>query len=67
MLIFQRAIYARLTNPIRQAPAPTQLLPHWPYWGFLAYLGYSFAFGLVTLAIAVRVFGRSEANFAEEL
>jgi hypothetical protein len=43
------------------------LLPHWPYWGYLAYLGWSFAFGIITLAIAVRVFGRSEANFAEEL
>ena len=66
VLLFQRAIYARLTNP-HGAPGHTQLLPNWPYWGFLAYLGYSFAFGAITLAIAIRVFGRSEANFAEEL
>ena len=26
---------------------PTQLLPHWPYWGFVAYLGYSLAFALI--------------------
>jgi hypothetical protein len=29
--------------------------------------GWSFAFGVVVLTLAVRVFGRSEANFAEEL
>ena len=34
---------------------------------YLAYLGYSFAIGIVVMAIAVWVFGRSEANFAEEL
>jgi ABC-2 type transport system permease protein len=66
VLLFQRAIYARLDNVPKNA-APIQLLPHWPYWGYLAYLGWSFAFGIITLAIAVRVFGRSEANFAEEL
>ena len=33
-----------------------------------AYLGYSFAFGVVVLDDrASAVFGRSEANFAEEL
>ena len=35
--------------------------------GYLAYLGYSFVVGFVMLAIAIAVFGRSEANFAEEL
>jgi ABC-2 type transport system permease protein len=63
ILVFQRAIYARLDNK----SAHTQLLPHWPYWGYLAYLGMSVAFGIIVLTIAVRVFGRSEANFAEEL
>ena len=69
VLIFQRAIYARLDNvhTVNGIRSVTPLLPHWPYWAFLAYLGYSLAFALVTLAIAVRVFGRSEANFAEEL
>jgi ABC-2 type transport system permease protein len=66
VLIFQRAIYAKLTNP--DAPVGHQaLLPDWPYWGYVAYLGYSLAFGLIVMAIAIRVFGRSEANFAEEL
>jgi ABC-2 type transport system permease protein len=68
VLVFQRAIYARMTNPHPKGGGPPiQLLPNWPYWGFVAYLGYSLAFALITLAIAVRVFGRSEANFAEEL
>ena len=63
ILVFQRAIYARLDNKSTH----TQLLPHWPYLGYVAYLGMSVAFGLIVLTIAVRVFGRSEANFAEEL
>jgi ABC-2 type transport system permease protein len=71
VLIFQRALYARLNNPrvipIKADPKANQILPHWHMIGYLGYLGYSFAFGLVVLAIAVAVFGRSEANFAEEL
>jgi ABC-2 type transport system permease protein len=71
VLIFQRAIYARLNNPkvitTLADPKANQILPHWPITGYLAYLGYSFAFGFVMLAIAISVFGRSEANFAEEL
>jgi ABC-2 type transport system permease protein len=63
VLIFQRAIYARTDNPTLH----TGILPHWPYTTYLAYLGYSFAFGIVMFFIAVSVFGRSEANFAEEL
>jgi ABC-2 type transport system permease protein len=66
VLVFQRAIYAVMTNP--DAPAGSQqLLPEWPYWGYVAYLGMSFAVGAIVLALAVTVFGRSEINFAEEL
>jgi hypothetical protein len=43
------------------------LLPHWSYGGYCAYLGMSFGFGIIVLAIAVKVFGRAETNFAEEL
>jgi ABC-type polysaccharide/polyol phosphate export permease len=69
VLIFQRAIYARLDNvhTVNGVTTVTPLLPHWPYWGYVAYLGYSLVIALFFLAIAVRVFGRSEANFAEEL
>ena len=42
--MFQRALYAKLDNTTRPS-AVTPLLPHWPYWGFVAYLGYSFVFG----------------------
>jgi ABC-2 type transport system permease protein len=71
ILIFQRAIYAKLDNP-RVAPGlPGQklnaILPHWPLSLYLGYLGYSFVVGAIVLAIAIHVFGRSEANFAEEL
>ena len=67
-LIFQRAIYAKLDNsrvPVGQAGH--EILPHWQLTAFLGYLGYSFVFGAIMLVIAVIVFGRSEANFAEEL
>jgi ABC-2 type transport system permease protein len=71
VLIFQRALYAKLDNPKVQAtaadPKINQILPHWHLTGYLAYLGYSFLFGAVMLVIAITVFGRSEANFAEEL
>lgn len=68
VLLFQRAIYARLDNPRIPAGSPGhQILPHWHMPLFLGYLGYSFAFGIVVLAIAISVFGRCEANFAEEL
>ena len=68
VLIFQRAIYARLDNPKIPIGQPGhEILPHWGMTTYLAYLGYSFAFGAVVLMIAIAVFGRSEANFAEEL
>jgi ABC-2 type transport system permease protein len=63
VLVFQRAIYGRTDN----TKLHTGILPHWPYITYVEYLGYSIAFGLVMLTIAVAVFGRSEANFAEEL
>jgi ABC-2 type transport system permease protein len=63
VLIFQRAIYARTDNP----KLHVHILPHWSLPAYLGYLGYSFAFGIVMLAIAVAVFGRTEANFAENL
>src|SRR5665213_351476 len=54
VLIFQRAIYAKLDNSkvIATAADPklNQILPHWPITGYLGYLGYSFAFGFVMLA-----------------
>jgi ABC-2 type transport system permease protein len=68
VLIFQRAIYARLDNPkIPVGSAGHQILPHWGMGTYIAYLGYSFAVGAIIFAIAIAVFGRSEANFAEEL
>jgi ABC-2 type transport system permease protein len=66
VVIFQRAIYGVMTNP--DAPKGSQqILPDWPYWGYVAYLGLSFAVGAIVMALAIYVFGRSEANFAEEL
>jgi ABC-2 type transport system permease protein len=66
VLVFQRAIYGVMTNP-DAPPGSQQLLPDWTYWGYVAYLGMSFAVGATVLTIAIKVFGRSEVNFAEEL
>ena len=65
VLMFQRAIYAKLDNTTTVPARP--LLPHWPEWKYAAYLGWSFVFALLVLGVAVYVFGRAEANFAEEL
>jgi ABC-2 type transport system permease protein len=71
ILIFQRTIYDKLDNPRVPAGLPGQklngILPHWHMITYVGYLGYSVAFGAIVLAIAISVFGRSEANFAEEL
>jgi len=64
-LVFQRALYAQLTSDMNNTV--TQVLPDWSWSSYAAYLGYSFVFGAVVLMIAVVVFGRLEANFAEEL
>ncbi len=64
-LTFQRAIYALIT-PVSDG-VPVRVLPEWGWSSYLLYLGYSFAFGIVMLCIGVTVFGRLEANFAEEL
>ena len=68
VLVFQRAIYNKLDNSRIAAGSPGhQILPHWHMIVYLEYLGYAFVFGGVVLALAIYVFGRSEANFAEEL
>jgi len=63
VVIFQRAIYTPHNNMVSHLP----LLPNWSYWTYVAYLGMSFAMGFAFLVLGVWVFGRSEANFAEEL
>jgi len=65
VLLFQRAIYGKLENTHTSPPTP--LLPHWGYGTYVAYLGWSFLVGILVLVLGVYVFGRSEANFAEEL
>jgi ABC-2 type transport system permease protein len=64
VIMFQRALYAKTNTG---GPNPTQLLPEWSYWKYVGYLGYSFAVGAIVVLIAVRVFGKAEGNFAEEL
>jgi ABC-2 type transport system permease protein len=65
VLFFQRAIYT--PHAAKGTGRGQPLLPDWSYAKYLGYLGWSFLFGAVVLALAVWVFGKSEANFAEEL
>jgi ABC-2 type transport system permease protein len=66
VLVFQRAIYGKV-DYVDDAGQVQHALPAWDWTSYAAYLGYSFAFGIIMLAIAFAVFGRVEANFAEEL
>jgi ABC-type polysaccharide/polyol phosphate export permease len=59
VLVFQRAIYGTTDNG--------NFLPNWSWAQYAGYLGLSFGFGIVVLAIAIRVFAKAEVNFAEEL
>ena len=47
VLMFQRAIYAKLDNTTTVPARP--LLPHWPEWKYAMYLGWSFVFALLVL------------------
>jgi len=61
VLVFQRALYAKTSD------GPTQILPNWSFGAYAGYLGLTFGVAFVVLAIGISVFGRLEANFAEEL
>ena len=52
---------------LQNVSSAVQILPNWSWMHYLAYVGYTAAVGVVMLAIGVYVFGRLEANFAEEL
>jgi len=62
VLVFQRAFYAKV-----ESNDGVQLLPDWSWGEYAGYLGLTFGVALVALTIGVSVFGRLEANFAEEL
>jgi ABC-2 type transport system permease protein len=66
VLTFQRAIYS-VTSP-KSGGTPVNLLPDhagpwWYLWQDLAVMG----FAILLLGVAMKVFGRLEGNFAEEL
>ncbi|GIU90721.1 MAG: hypothetical protein KatS3mg010_1820 [Acidimicrobiia bacterium] len=74
VLVFQRGIYAQLeTGGGSSAPRAlsgegvAQILPPWTWGEYALYLGLTLGVGIVALAIAISVFGRLEADFAEEL
>lgn len=66
VLVFQRALYAETDNG-RSGDAFVRFLPTWSWSEHVAYLGLTLGLAVVMLAIGISVFGRLEANFAEEL
>jgi ABC-2 type transport system permease protein len=68
VLVFQRALYARVAPPVGSSRFDiTSVLPAWPMSGYAAYLVAVGAFSIALLFFALYVFGRLENNFAEEL
>jgi ABC-2 type transport system permease protein len=77
VLLFQRALYAKLdtgssepasgTGALRNVTNVVEILPNWSWSEYLAYVGYTAGVGILLMAIGIHVFGRLEANFAEEL
>jgi len=76
VLVFQRALYARLSTDagpaagggaLRNVTTASDILPDWTWSEHLAYLGLTFGVAVILLGVGVTVFGRLEANFAEEL
>jgi ABC-2 type transport system permease protein len=77
VLVFQRALYAKLdtggdepatgAGALRHVSGATEILPDWSWLHYVAYLGLTAGLAVVLLAAGVAVFGRLEANFAEEL
>ncbi len=67
VLVFQRAIYGRLTAPNSSTGAlknTAKILPTWGVATYAEYLCYAFGVGIVLLVLGVWLFGRIEANFA---
>jgi ABC-2 type transport system permease protein len=77
VITFQRALYAKLETGSSGSPGKssslanvtnvTQILPNWPWTQYLGYVCYTAGIGIVLFLVGVYVFGRLEANFAEEL
>ena len=77
VLVFQRAIYAKVyggvvpaagsTSPTKVLPANRQLLPQAGEWWYLWHTLIVFGVAVVLLGVALAVFARLEGNFAEEL
>jgi ABC-2 type transport system permease protein len=75
VILFQRALYAKTgtgaaagsSGGALKNAAGTQILPDWSWTHYLGYLGYTMAAGIILFTFGLYVFGRLEANFAEEL
>jgi ABC-type polysaccharide/polyol phosphate export permease len=68
VLVFQRALYARVAPPVGNTKFDiTSVLPAWHMSGYAGYLLAVGAFSIALNFFALYVFGRLENNFAEEL
>ena len=66
-LIFQHAFYNQLNPLSTDGKSFVAVLPHEPISWYLLHLGTTAALSVVVMYGALRVFGRLEGNFAEEL
>jgi ABC-2 type transport system permease protein len=73
VVTFQRAIYGQVDEPVSSvslsgsAGAVTKILPPGDQWWYLWHLGIVIAVSLALFMVALRFFGRTEGDFAEEL
>jgi ABC-2 type transport system permease protein len=61
VLSFQRAIYSRTEG------GGTLIIPEWGLTGYMAALSWSLVFGVAIMWVGLRVFGRMQVKFADEL
>jgi ABC-2 type transport system permease protein len=68
VLVFQRALYARVDAPLSESRFEiSSILPDWGMGGYALYVLAVAVFAIALSFLALYVFGRLENNFAEEL
>jgi ABC-2 type transport system permease protein len=67
VITFQRALYNILVGPPANGKGPTAILPDESVWWYFRNLALTIVLSTVVLFIALRIFGRAEGNFAEEI
>ena len=77
VLVFQRALYAKIdtgssqpatgSGALQNVSNVVEILPNWSWIEYSRTSATPSALGIIFLGVGIYVFGRLEANFAEEL